>query len=105
MLTSEIVNKIKEYNVQSSYSHFNNAIKPPFITYIIPESNNFSADNQIYFSNELDTVQLELYSRENVIEEEKKLETYLKENNIVWEKISQTWIDEDKLYMSTYNLS
>lgn len=105
MLTEEILNKIKDYNIQSNYSHFNNAVKPPFITYIIRESNNLNADNKVYFSNGLDSIQLELYSRVSVIEEEKKLETYLTENNIIWEKISQTWIDEDKLYMSIYMLN
>ena len=55
---------ISEIVIPSAYDHFaqREAPKPPFITYLTPGSNNFSADGRVYFP--VTVVHLELYTDE-----------------------------------------
>ena len=50
-------------------------------------------------------LQIELYSRVDILNEEKALETYLTEKGILWDKTSETWIDEEKVMMTIYEVS
>ncbi|MFQ6793786.1 MAG: hypothetical protein ACLRT4_13590 [Thomasclavelia sp.] len=102
MSTEEIIKLIKNYDVQSSFSHFSKEVTPPFITYLIDGTSNFDADDSVYY--QVDNIRLELYTRENIIDEEKKLETYLTSNQILWEKTAEDWIDEEKVMMTVYEL-
>lgn len=102
MSTEEIIKLIKNYDVQSSFSHFSEEVTPPFITYLIDGTSNFDADDSVYY--QVDNIRLELYTRENIIDEEKKLETYLTSNQILWEKTAEDWIDEEKVMMTVYEL-
>ena len=54
------VNKpLKEINLPYAYNHFaeGKKVKPPYICYLLPKSNNFSADGVAYFKK--DNVQIE----------------------------------------------
>ena len=103
MLTIERLKQVlKEYTVPSRFSHFSGEVTPPFIVYLLPSTENFMADNQVYYP--IDSFVLELYSRVNILQEEKKLEEHLTNNNIPWEKASQSWLDDEKLVMSVYDI-
>lgn len=104
ILTPDKIKQILEaYNLPCSYSHFNDPIQPPFITWLVPETDNFNADNFVYQN--ISSFEIYLYSRLNVLEEEKKLEKYMTEQGIVWDKTSETWIDDEKLMMTIYEVS
>ena len=48
MTLQELNNILKSTGYEVAYSHFNTPIKPPFITYLISNSENFIADNKVY---------------------------------------------------------
>ena len=51
------------------------------------------------------SLQIELYSRVDILNEEKALEAYLTEKGILWDKTSETWIDDEKVMMTIYEVS
>lgn len=94
---------LEEYGLPYSFSHFSEATAPPFIVWVCPQTDNFNADNSVYFA--IPSFEIELYSRVDVPNEEAKLETFLTSKGIAWDKISQTWIDEEKVMMTVYEVS
>lgn len=103
MTTEKIIKMLKEYSVPCEFSHFSKPITPPFMVYIMPATNNFNADNIVYF--DINEIQVELYTRQNTLTEEKKLESYMTENKIIWDKVSQNWLDDEKIFMTVYEVS
>lgn len=102
MSIKEITDILESYTIPCTFSHFTSKVTPPFMVYLVPDSDNFSADNITYFS--IKNLQVELYSRVDTITEEEKFEEFITAKNIRWEKVDQTWIDEDKVHLSRYNL-
>ena len=101
MLTTDKFKKIIEsYNVQCKFSHFSEQVKPPFMLWGGPFSENFYADGVVYFSKEY--YEVELYTRIDTHSEEKALEDYFNTNSFNWKKDDQEWLDEYKLYVTTY---
>ena len=76
-------------DIPVAYSHFNDSVKPPFITYLVTDSENFIADNQIY--KRIDNINIELYTNKKDLEAEKKLEDVLNANEIMWD-VTETYI-------------
>ena len=103
MTTEKIIKMLKEYSVPCEFGHFSEPIIPPFMVYIMPATNNFNADNVVYF--DINEIQVELYTRQNTLTEEKKLESYMTENKIIWDKVSQNWLDDEKIFMTVYEVS
>lgn len=101
MNTQDFKKLIESYPVQSSFSHFSKAVTPPFITWL-NNTENFIADSKVYHSR--DTFTVELYTRINTIEEEKKLEAFFNDHELIWQKTNQVWVDEDKVMMSVYEI-
>ena len=94
----EIISKI---DIPSAYDHFseNESPSPPFITYLIPGSNNFSADGKVYFR--FSEVHIELYTDEKNPETERLVENILDAHGIFYNK-SEVWIESEKLYEVLY---
>ena len=102
LTTDQIIKLLEDYDVQCTFNHFNEPVTPPYMVYNVSSTDNFNADNVVY--HQIDTLEIELYSRVNPLEEERKLEKYLTDNGILWDKSSDTWIDEDKVMMSVYEI-
>lgn len=92
---------IKEIGIPFAYDHFaeGESPQPPFLCYLYPNSDNFSADGRAYYK--IDAVQIELYTDKKDISLERKVETVLDRHGIFYEK-SETWIDSEKLYEILY---
>lgn len=104
MLTIELMIKLlDDYGMQYSERFFTGPVTPPFLIYYSSSTNNFEADDTVYYL--IDEFTLELYSRVDSANEERKLESYLTENGILWERVSSTWIDTEKVTMTVYELS
>jgi hypothetical protein len=89
-----------------AYSHFiatkgNPLPLPPYICYLVPYSSNFFADDQVY--QEIDNVQIELYTSKKDLAAEAKLKTALNNNNIPYE-CSEGYIENGKLYQKIYEV-
>ena len=92
---------LDEINLPYAYNHFSEgeSPNPPFICYLFPKSDNFSADGSVYLSKS--EVVLELYTDSKDLKLENKIEKVLIKNNIFFEK-SEVYIAVEKLYEVIY---
>jgi len=101
MVMEKILAILKEADIPFAYDHFaeGESPDPPFICYLFPGSNNFSADGKVYFK--ANEVHIELYTDFKDLTVEQKLEAVLDEHGIFYNK-SETWIESEKLYEVLY---
>ena len=92
---------LKSAGFPYAYDHFaeGEAPDPPFVCYLLPGSDNFSADGKVYYR--ISEAQVELYTDQKDLAAEGKLEDALDACGIFYEK-SETWIDSEKLYEVLY---
>ena len=97
----EIIRILKESGITFAYDHFaeGESPDPPFICYLLPESDNFSADGKVYLK--VSVVNIELYTDEKSPATEQLLEDVLDAHEIFYEK-SEIWIESEKLYEVLY---
>ena len=103
MTHEEVIKMVNEIGLQSAYHHFaeGEAPDPPYVVYLYPNANNFSADGVVYHSgNNLD---IELYTDLKDIKLEKKVEAVLQKHGIFYAK-SETWIESERLYEVLYEM-
>ena len=74
-------------------------MEPPFICYLLPGSNNFSADGKVY--HKINEVHIELYTDLKDLAVEQQVEDVLDEHEIFYNK-SEVWIESEKLYEVLY---
>ena len=97
----ELLQILSETQIPFAYHHFaeGESPEPPFICYLLPESNNFSADGKVYYK--INEVHIELYTDLKDLAVEQQLEEVLDEHGIFYNK-SETWIESEKLYEVLY---
>ena len=94
----EIMNKT---GLPFAYDHFaeGESPNPPFICYLVPNSDNFAADGKVYYK--INELHIELYTDCKDLSAEQKLEDVLDAYSIYYEK-SEVWIESEKLYEVLY---
>ncbi|RHT58649.1 hypothetical protein DW757_03380 [Clostridium sp. AM29-11AC] len=97
-----LVSIIKEMGIPYAYDHFaeGEAPDPPFLCYLLPGSDNFSADGKVY--HKISEVRLELYTDFKDLSSEQQVEMALDAAGIFYNK-TETWIDSEKLYEVLYS--
>ena len=97
----ELLQMLSEMSIPYAYDHFSEGESPdpPFICYLLPESDNFSADGRVYFKKSI--VHLELYTDKKDLVCEGAVEAVLDEHEVFYNK-SETWIESEKLYEVLY---
>ena len=97
----ELLQILSETQIPFAYHHFaeGESPEPPFICYLLPGSNNFSADGKVYYK--INEVHIELYTDLKDLAVEQQLEDVLDEHGIFYSK-SETWIESEKLYEVLY---
>ena len=97
----ELLQILNETQIPFAYHHFaeGESPEPPFICYLLPGSNNFSADGKVYYK--INEVHIELYTDLKDLAVEQQLEDVLDERGIFYNK-SETWIESEKLYEVLY---
>ncbi len=102
MTYDEIVSMLKETNLPIAYDHFaeGESPKPPFLIFLFPRSDNFSADGKVY--QKIDELNIELYTNLKQPELEARVETVLDGHEIFYDK-SEVWIAEEQLYEVLYS--
>ncbi len=92
---------LKEIGIPFAYDHFaeGESPEPPFLCYLLPGSDNFAADGQVYFK--IDDVRIEVYTDLKDPALERRLEDVLDVHGIFYDK-SETCIDSEKLYEVLY---
>lgn len=71
----------------------------PFICYLVPFTNNFSADGKVY--QKINRIQVELYTKLKSPEIEEQVEEAL--SSFYWEK-TETYLEDEKCFEIIYEL-
>lgn len=97
----ELLAMLNETGIPFAYDHFaeGESPEPPFICYLLPQSDNFSADGRVYYK--ISGVHIELYTDIKDLSVEQKVEAVLDTHGIFYEK-SEVWIESEKLYEVLY---
>ena len=92
---------LSETGIPFAYDHFaeGESPEPPFICYLLPESNNFAADGIAYCK--ISRVHIELYTDRKDSAAEQVVEAVLSKHGIFYHK-TEVWIDSEKLYEVLY---
>ena len=98
----DLIDLLEETGIPYAYDHYaeGESVDPPFITFLIPAADNFSADGRAYLK--IDVVHIELYTDEKNPETESKVETVLDQHGIYYDK-TEVWIESEKLYEVLYS--
>ena len=93
----DLVKLLEETGIPFAYDHFaeGESPDPPFICYLLPQSDNFSADGKVYLK--VSSVNIELYTDSKDLSVEQKLEAVLDTHGIFYDK-TEVWIESEKLY-------
>ena len=97
----ELLQVLNEMQIPFAYHHFaeGESPDPPFICYLLPGSNNFSADGKVYYK--INEVHIELYTDWKDLAVEQGVEAVLDEHGVFYNK-SEVWIESEKLYEVLY---
>ena len=97
----KILSILNALGIPFAYDHFaqGESPDPPFICYLIPGTNNFSADGVAYYK--IKQFNIELYTDLKDLSLERKIEEALDEASIFYNK-SETWIESESLYEVLY---
>lgn len=97
----KILSILNALGIPFAYDHFaqGESPDPPFICYLIPGTNNFSADGVAYYK--INQYNIELYTDLKDLSLERKIEEALDEASIFYNK-SETWIESESLYEVLY---
>ena len=92
---------LEKIELPFAYDHFaeGESPNPPFICYLIPNSDNFSADGRVYYK--INEIHIELYTDCKDLSAEQKVEAVLDEHGIFYEK-TEVWIESESLYAVLY---
>lgn len=103
MTLEELAGMLEKTGFPFDYDHFaeGESPDPPFICYLLPGSDNFSADGRVYFR--ISEVKIELYTDRKDPGAEALVETVLDDAGIFYNKL-EVWIQSEKLYEVLYSM-
>lgn len=103
---TDIETMLKETGFPAAHSQFKanrkNPVSPPFIVFILPEKDTFSADNGLFVN--IYTMVVELYSDDADLSISDKLESVLASHGISFSQVSQYWIDTEQMFETSYTM-
>ena len=103
MSHEEVLKMVGEMRLPFAYDHLTEgeSPEPPFLVFLYPKADNFSADGIAYYKiNQLD---IELYTDMKQPELEETIEAVLLKYGIFYGK-SEVWIESEKLYEVLYEM-
>ena len=103
MKYEDITAMLDETGFPVAYDHFTEgeAPDPPFIVFLFPRANNFSADGKVY--EKINELNIELYTDLKQPDVEAQLEDVLDRHEIFYNK-NEVWIPDEKLYEVIYTM-
>lgn len=103
MTFSEVSAMADETGLPNAYDHFaeGESPDPPFLIFLFPRSNNFSADGQVY--RKINELHFELYTDRKQPDVEEEVEAVLDNHGIVYDK-TEVWIADERLYEVLYSM-
>jgi len=103
MTYEQIAEMVEEMELPFAYHHFaeGESPAPPFIIFLSPGENTFSADNYMYHS--FKQLDVELYTDRKAPDLEQQVERVLRKHHIYYTK-TETWISSEKMYEVLYEM-
>ena len=103
MTYQDIMSILSEINLPFAYDHFaeGESPDPPFVVFLFPSSDNFSADNKVY--QKINNLRIELYTERKQPNSETQVETVLDTHEIFYDK-TEVWIAEERLFEVIYEM-
>ena len=103
MTYEEINDMMAEMGLPYAYHHFaeGESPAPPFLLFLSPGEDTFSADNVVYHS--FKQLDIELYTDKKNPALEEEIEGVLTQHEIYFMK-SEAWIESEKLYEVLYEM-
>ena len=101
MSHEELKAMLEETGFPLAYDHFaeGESTDPPFLCFLFPYSDNFSADGIAYYKKSV--IHAELYTDEKDPEAEAAVEAVLDGHGIFYNK-TEVWIESERLYEVLY---
>jgi len=102
MTYDDIVAMLEGAGLPLAYDHYaeGESPDPPFLIFLFPSSDNFSADGKVY--QKIDTLHVELYTDRKDPVLESNVEKVLDDHDIFYNK-TEVWIPEERLYEVLYS--
>ncbi len=103
MTYEEINDMMAEMELPFAYHHFaeGESPQPPFLLFLSPGEDTFSADNIAYYS--FKQLKIELYTDKKNPAMEEEIEVVLTQHEIYFTK-SEAWIESERLYEVLYEM-
>ena len=103
MTYAEIMSILSETELPFAYDHFaeGESPDPPFLVFLFPSSNNFSADGKVY--QKINRLRIELYTDTKAPNVEAAVEAVLDRHGFFYDK-DEIWIAEERLYEVYYEM-
>lgn len=103
MTEKKVYQMVESMGFPAAYHHFNEGQSPelPYVVYLYPGTNNFSADGIAY--QDINQLDIELYTDKKDIKSEKRIEAVLKEHGFFYEK-TETYLESEKMYEVIYEM-
>ena len=103
MTYDEVVEMVTEMYLPFAYDHFaeGESPDPPFLVFLFPRSDNFSADGKAYVK--INALDFELYTNFKQPNIERQVEAVLDRHGLFYDK-SEVWIEEERLYEVLYEV-
>lgn len=104
MRFEELFRVLKATKLPVAYHHFEegHSLSPPFMVYLVTDSDNLGADNWTYHKRL--NVQIELYTTKKDLATEKTVESVLDAHRLYFDKV-ETYITSEKLYQTIYSIT
>lgn len=102
MTIDKLLIELKTSGFPVAYNAFENEVKPPYITFIRPTSDNVSSDESVH--GKFQNYNIELYTKKKDLEAEKKIEAILNKIDPDYDTI-EVYIDTERLLQVTYSIT
>lgn len=103
MTYDEVSAMAEETGLPVAYDHFGEGESPdpPFLIFLFPKSDNFSADGKVYAK--INSLHFELYTDKKQPDLEATVEAVLDSHGMYYDK-SEVWIAQERLYEVLYTM-
>lgn len=91
---------LKKFNMPVAYMKFKEKQKLPYIVYYSNGSNNFMAEDIVYYNKYNYTI--EYYYDKKKTSVEKEIENIFNENEVLWEKTEDIYVSSENIYLIKY---
>ena len=98
----DLIRILAETGIPDAYAHVaeGESPVPPFICYLLPQSDHFSADGRVYLK--VSSVNIELYTDSKELSVEQKLSSVMDAPSIFYDT-TEVWLDREQLYYFLYS--